>query len=95
MEKSKKESIKPATHIVSLDEGHYVSAVETAQEKGRYVQIALSKEDIGNLLQGKAVSLLYFDEDYDVDGIIEVRMSDDKTYFKVPEWKKGTEKIMV
>lgn len=90
-----KELIKPEGHIEWQGEECYILTVEEAEEMGKHIEIALSKREIGHLLQGKAVTLLYLDKGYEMQGMIDIKMSDDKTFFKVPEWKEGKEKIIL
>ena len=91
----RKEMMEPVVNIEARDERCYISAVEEAEELGKHIEIALSKQELGHLLQGNAVTLMYLDEEFEMQGMIDIKMSDGETFFKVPEWKEGKEKIIL
>lgn len=60
-------------------EGSYIYGVKEAKSNSRYIHISISKEDIGNLLQGKNIKILFLNAGYESPGIIDVQLSDSET----------------
>ena len=77
--------MKPEHHIGYIKEGCYTSSVELAKDKEMHIECLLSKEDIGNLLQGKAVNLLFLNNDYELAGMIDIKLSDGQTKFNISD----------
>ena len=75
--------MKPEYHIEHITEKCYKSAVEYAKNKGTHIECLLSKEDIGHLIQDKAVTLYFLNDDYDMTGMLDIKLSDDKTEFNI------------
>lgn len=76
--------MKPEWHL-NGDDGCYFASVEEAKEKDKYIEISISKEDIGNLLQGRYISLLFLNEKCEEEGMIDIKLSDKETNFEIPE----------
>lgn len=77
--------MKPEHHIEYVTDGCYTSSVKTAKDKEMHIECLLSKEDIGNLLQGKVANLLFLNNDYELEGMIDIKLSDGKTTFNVSD----------
>ncbi len=76
---------KPEYYVNHIEEGVYISTVNNSIEKNTYIKCSISKEDIGNLLQGKSVSLVFLNDDYESTGMIDIVLSDGKTNFDVSD----------
>lgn len=77
--------MKPAWHIEHKTEGCYLSNVKNAQENKKYIRASISKEDIGKLLQDTHITLLFLNDAYGLEGMLDIGLSDDKTVFDVSE----------
>lgn len=72
-------------HVVHTKDGCYQSNVEQAKEDGVYIHISLSKEEIGDLLQGKHIELLFLNDDYRQKGMLDIELTDNNTNCEVSE----------
>ena len=77
--------MKPENHIAHESDGCYWAEVETALANNRYIGVKVSKRDIGHLLQGKHIILLFLNDDYEDKGMVDIKLSDDETVFEVSE----------
>ena len=77
--------MRPEWHIEHETDACYQYGVIEAKEKGKYIKASISLEDIGHLLQGKHVALLFLNDDYGQEGMIDIGLSDEKTVFEVSE----------
>lgn len=77
--------MKPECHVSSTEEECYLSSVEVTKAKGTHIECQLSKEDIGNLLQGKAIELLFLNSDCALEGMIDIKLSDTETNLNVSD----------
>lgn len=75
--------MKPEWHIDYKTEECYLSEVDSAMKKNKYIKVSLSKECIGHLLQGKQVSLLFLNDDYELEGMLDIGLSDEENEFNV------------
>ena len=76
--------MKPEWHI-NGDDGCYFAGVKVAKEKGNYIEAFISKEDLGYLLQGKYLTLLFLNDRYEPEGQIDIKLSDGETRFEVSD----------
>ena len=76
--------MKPEWHTEGED-GCYLSSVEKAKRNNKYIAASISKEDIGNLLQGKHITLLFLNDDYGMEGMLDIKLSEGNTEFDVSE----------
>ena len=76
--------MKPEWHIEGKD-GCYESSVKEAKNKGKYIRASISKEDIGKLLQGKHVTLLFLNDEYREEGMLDIEFSEGNTTFEVSD----------
>lgn len=72
-------------HIEYETEGCYQYNVKDAKEKKKYIKASISKECIGHLLQGKHIALLFLDGGCELEGMIDIELSNGKTTFEVSE----------
>lgn len=79
------DKVKPEWHIENPKEGCFISGRECAELNNRYIHISISKEDLGNLLQGKHLGILFLDDNYRNTGMIDVQLSDSETNFVTSE----------
>lgn len=77
--------MKPEHRIKQEEERSYQFDVMQAKENKKYIKAAISIEDIGKLLQGRHAVLLFLNDEYDMEGMLDIYMSDDKTQFVVSE----------
>lgn len=77
--------MKPEWHIEHTTDGCYQYGVKDAIENKKYIKVSISKDDIGNLLQGKHIALLFLNDGYELEGMIDIELTDGKTVFEVPE----------
>ena len=77
--------MKPEWHIEHESEGCYQAGVNEAKDKGKYIKASISKEDIGCLLQEKHITLLFLNDDYEQEGMLDIVLSNKKTTFDVSE----------
>lgn len=77
--------MKPEWHIEHKTDRCYLSSVKKAKEHKKYIKASISKETIGYLLQGRQIVLLFFNDDYEVEGMLDIELSDGKTVFDVSE----------
>ena len=75
--------MKPEWHIAYEKDGCYKAGVKEAKQKGMYIRASISKEDIGHLLQGKHVVLLFLNDGYEQDGMLDISLTDGNTEFDV------------
>lgn len=81
--------MKPEHHVEDITEGCYISSIKAAKKNGTHIECKLSKEDIGNLLQGKAIDLLFLNDGYELTGMIDIKMTDNETEFNVSDKLNG------
>lgn len=74
--------MKPEWHMSPVEDCFEFS-VEDAKSKKKYMNIAISKDNIGSLLQGKHLEISFLNDDYDLAGMIDVHLSKSETKFKV------------
>lgn len=77
--------MKPEWHINASEEGCYLAGVKEAKEKGRYIRASISREDIGHLLQGKHITLLFLNDEYEEDGMLDIELIEGSTKFEVSD----------
>ncbi len=77
--------MKPEYHVNSITEHCYISSIELTKKKETHIECQLSKEDIGNLLQGKAIELLFLNDNYELKGMIDIKLSDTETKFDISD----------
>lgn len=77
--------MKPEYHVEHITDGCYISSIEVTKENGTHMECQLSIEDVGNLLQGKAIELLFLNDDYELKGMIDIKLSDNKTKFNISD----------
>lgn len=77
--------MKPEWHIGYTTDGCYHAEVEQAKENKKYIKVSVSKKDIGNLLQGKHIVLLFLNDGYEDVGMIDIELTDGETVFEIPE----------
>lgn len=75
--------MKPEWHIMHVDDGSYKMDVKDAKENGKYIKGLISKNDVGHLLQGKHIGLLFLNEDYEEEGLLDIGLTDDETNFSI------------
>lgn len=76
---------KPEYNIKNPDDGSFMADVEVAQESKRYINISISKEDLGCLLQGKHLEILFPGDELDGRGMIDIGLSDKETKFEISD----------
>ena len=76
--------MKPEWHV-NVADGSYFAGVREAKEKGKYIEVFISKEDIGDLLQGKYITLMFLNDGYELEGQMDIKLSDNETRFEVPD----------
>ena len=74
---------KPEYNIKNSNDGSFMANVEVEQESKRYVNISISKEDLGCLLQGKHLEILFPGDELDGRGMIDIGLSDKETKFEI------------
>lgn len=79
------DAMKPEWHIEHKTEGCYLYGVKEAKENKKYIKASISKDDIGNLLQGKNITLLFLNDEYEDVGMLDIELTDGETYFEVSE----------
>ena len=77
--------MKPEWHIEHKEDECYQVGVKEAKDGGKYIKAAISKDDIGYLLQGKHIALLFLNDDYEQVGMLDIGLSDSNTEFNVSE----------
>lgn len=77
--------MKPEWHIEWKSDGCYQFSVNAAQKNGRYIKASLSKEYLGYLLQGAHVCLLFLNNNYELQGVLDIELTDDDTNFAVSD----------
>lgn len=77
--------MKPEWHIDYADERSHQSEVEHQIKDKKYIGIEISLENIGDLLQGKLVTLLFLNDNYECVGMIDVMMRPNKTNFVISD----------
>lgn len=77
--------MKPEWHIDYADERSHQSEVEHQIKDKKYIGIELSLENIGDLLQGRHVILLFLNDGYECVGMIDVMMRPNKTNFVISD----------
>ena len=77
--------MKPEWHITYSDEGCYLADVKEAKEKGRYIKASISIEEIGHLLQGKHITLLFLNDGYEEEGMLDIELTEGSTKFEVSD----------
>ena len=76
-------AVKPEWHIEYETEGCYQYDVKDAKEKKKYIKASISKECIGHLLQGKHITLLFLNGGCELEGMIDIELTDSGTKFEV------------
>ena len=76
---------KPEYHVNHTSEEHYQYEIMDVKAKQSHIECKLSKEDIGNLLQGKAIYLLFLNDGYEASAMIDIKMTDYETEFNVSD----------
>jgi hypothetical protein len=77
--------MKPEWHINCSEEGCYLAGVKDAKGKGRYIRASISKKDLGHLLQGKHITLLFLNDGYEQEAMLDIELSEGKTVFEVSD----------
>lgn len=77
--------MRPEWHIEYKTDENYLWNIKNAKEHGKYIKASISKETIGYLLQGRQIVLLFLNDDYEVNGMLDIELSDEKTVFEVSE----------
>jgi len=80
----------PECHVKNTADDGYKSPVRKAKDDGTYIECALSKDDIGNLLQGKSIVISFMNEEYGLAGMIDIMLSAGKTEISVSEKLNNT-----
>jgi ribosomal protein S27AE len=75
--------MKPEWHISCIEDGCYQAGVKEAKEDGMYIKGSISKDDIGHLLQGKHITLLFLNDDYEQEARLDIGLTNEKTNFSV------------
>ena len=75
--------MKPEWHISCTEDGCYKAGVKEAKESGMYIKGSISKDDIGHLLQGKHITLLFLNDDYEQEARLDIGLTNEKTNFSV------------
>ena len=75
--------MKPEWHISCTEDGCYKAGVKEAKESGMYIKGSISIEDIGHLLQGRHITLLFLNDDYEQEARLDIELTDEKTNFSV------------
>ena len=75
--------MKPEWHISCVEDGCYKAGVKEAKEDGMYIKGSISKDDVGHLLQGKHITLLFLNDDYEQEARLDIGLTDEKTNFSV------------
>lgn len=75
--------MKPEWHISCVEDGCYKAGVKDAKESGMYIKSSISKDDIGHLLQGKHITLLFLNDNYEQEARLDIGLTDEKTKFSV------------
>lgn len=70
-------------HILYVDDESYKRDVKNAKKNGKYIKGLISKNDIGHLLQGKHIGLLFLNDEYGEEGFLDIGLTDNKTSFSV------------
>ena len=76
---------EPEYHVSHISEEHYQYEIMDVKSKYSHIECKLSKDDIGNLLQGKAVYLLFLNDGYEATAMIDIKMTDYETEFNVSD----------
>ena len=74
---------KPEYNIKNPNDGSFMADVVVAQESKRYINISISKVDLGCLLQGKHLEILFPGDELDGRGMIDIGLSDKETKFEI------------
>ena len=77
--------MKPEWHIQSEEDKSYQYSVLIAEENKKYIKASLSIDDIGHLLQGKHITLLFLNDGYEMEGMMDIGLTDYHTDFKVSD----------
>lgn len=75
--------MKPEWHIEYEEDGCYKAGVKEAKESGKYIKGLISKDDIGHLLQGRHIALLFLNDDYEQKALLDIGLTNDTTNFSV------------
>ena len=75
--------MKPEWHISCTEDGCYKAGVKEAKESGMYIKGSISIEDIGHLLQGRHITLLFLNDDYEQEARLDIGLTNEKTNFSV------------
>lgn len=75
--------MKPEWHISCTEDGCYKAGVKEAKESGMYIKGSISVEDVGHLLQGRHITLLFLNDDYEQEARLDIGLTDEKTNFSV------------
>ena len=70
---------KPEYNIKNSNDGSFMANAEVAKESKR----SISKEDLGCLLQGKHLEILFPGDELDGRGMIDIGLSDKETKFEI------------
>ena len=77
--------MKPEWHIEWTEDGCYKAGIKEAKESGKYIKGSISKEEIGHLLQGKHITLLFLNDGYEQEGMLDIELVDGNTNFEVSD----------
>lgn len=75
--------MKPEWHISYTEDGCYKAGIKEAKESGKYIKGSISVEDVGHLLQGRHITLLFLNDDYEQEARLDIGLTDEKTNFSV------------
>ena len=75
--------MKPEWHISCTEDGCYKAGVKEAKESGMYIKGSISIEDIGHLLQGRHITLLFLNDDYEQEARLDIGLTNEKTNFSI------------
>lgn len=82
-------------HVQYKEDGCYQAGVKEAIESKKYIRVSISKEDIGHLLQGKHLTLLFLNDEYEQEGLLDIELTDGNTEFEVSEKLNGNRVQMI
>ena len=75
--------MKPEWHISCTEDGCYKAGVKEAKESEMYIKGSISIEDIAHLLQGRHITLLFLNDDYEQEARLDIGLTNEKTNFSV------------
>ena len=77
--------MNPELLVTHSGDGCLKCEIKEAKRNNKYIHISMSKEDIGSLLQGKHLVLLFLNNGYECTGMINIQLSNAENDFLVSE----------